>query len=151
MSKLLWFRYLQKKDRKLFSVYFLLFPHRKIFLFFGISLSNLEKIGIDEKVICYHNISNLLWEKDVLCAWKRKWISKTLQILGLRPRICKTFSWLTFLDLITLEKFKITLEQIFLTVGQNNYCNKIPFLNKKSQKNSFVRHSIPFFLLSWSV
>ena len=31
-----------------------------------------EKIGIDEKVICYHNISNLLWEKDVLCAWKRK-------------------------------------------------------------------------------
>jgi len=32
----------------------------------------LEKIGIDEKVICYHNISNLLWEKDVLCAWKRK-------------------------------------------------------------------------------
>jgi len=26
-----------------------------------------------------------------------------------------------------LEKFKITLEQIFLTVGQNNYGNKIPF------------------------
>ena len=26
----------------------------------------------------------------------------------------------------TLEKFKITLEQIFLTVGQNNYGNKIP-------------------------
>ena len=55
-----------------FSVYFLLFPYRNLFLFFGISLSNLEKIGIDEKVICYHNISNLLWEKDVLCAWKRK-------------------------------------------------------------------------------
>ena len=42
-----------------FSVYFLLFPCPKFFfLFFGISLSNLEKIGIDEKVICYHNISN---------------------------------------------------------------------------------------------
>ena len=56
----------------IFSVYFLLFPYPKFFLFFGISLSNLKKIGIDEKVICYHNISNLLWEKDVLCAWKRK-------------------------------------------------------------------------------
>ena len=31
-----------------------------------------EKIGIDEKVICYHNISNLLWKKDVLCVWKEK-------------------------------------------------------------------------------
>ena len=31
-----------------------------------------------------------------------------------------------FLRLSTLEKFKITLEQIFLTVGQNNYGNKTP-------------------------
>ena len=39
------------------------------------------------------------------------------------------FSPLTFFGLSTLEKFKITLEQIFLTVGQNNYSNKIPILN----------------------
>ena len=39
-----------------------------------------------------------------------------------------TNSRFTFLGLITLEKFKITLEQIFLTVVQNNYGNKIPFL-----------------------
>ena len=31
-----------------------------------------EKIGIDEKVIYYHNISNLMWKKDVLSAWKKK-------------------------------------------------------------------------------
>ena len=76
------------------------------FLFFGISLSNLEKIGIDKKVICYHNISNLLWEKDVLCAWKRKWISKTLQILGRTASNLQTFFSIFFL----------TLEQFFLTV-----------------------------------
>ena len=34
---------------------------------------------------------------------------KTLQILGLWPRICKTLSRLTFLCISTLEKFKITL------------------------------------------
>ena len=37
----------------------------------------------------------------------------------------------------TLEKFKITLEQIFLTVGQNNYVNKIPFLSIFSRQGSF--------------
>ena len=42
--------------------------------------------------------------------------------------VCKTFSRLTFLGLSTLEKFKIILEQIFLTVAQNNYGNKIPNL-----------------------
>ena len=31
------------------------------------------------------------------------------------------------LGLKEMEKFKITLEQIFLTVGQNNYGNKIPY------------------------
>ena len=65
--------------------------------------------------------------KSWTLAWPKTW-SKTLQMLGLRPRICKKFSRLTFLGLITLEKFKITLEQIFLTVGQNNYGNKIPDL-----------------------
>ena len=28
-----------------------------------------------------------------------------------------------------MENIKITLEQIFLSVGQNNYDNKIPFLS----------------------
>ena len=51
-------------------IFFRLFPIISISHFF----LTLEKIGIDEKVICYHNISNLLWEKDVFCAWKRKWI-----------------------------------------------------------------------------
>ena len=40
------------------------------------------------------------------------------------------FLRITFVGLGTLEKFKITPEQIFLTVGQNNYGNKIPFLEK---------------------
>jgi hypothetical protein len=31
-----------------------------------------------------------------------------------------------FSGLSTMEKFEITLEQIFFTVGQNNYGNKIP-------------------------
>ena len=38
-----------------------------------------------------------------------------------------SYCGLTFLS--TLEKVKITLEQIFLTVGQNKYGNKIPFSN----------------------
>ena len=51
---------------------------------------------------------------------KEKLISKTLRILGL--------SRLTFLGLSTLEKFKITLEQIIQTVkGQDNYGNRIFF------------------------
>ena len=52
-------------------------------------LNSLEKIGIDEKVICYHNISNLLWKKIVL-VWEKK-ISKTLQILGLKASNLQTF------------------------------------------------------------
>ena len=40
-----------KIEQSGFSVYFLLFPHPNFFFFFGISLSNLEKIGIDEKVV----------------------------------------------------------------------------------------------------
>ena len=40
-------------------------------------------------------------------------ISKILQILSLQPRITKVFTR--------------TLEQFFLTVGQNNFDNKIPF------------------------
>ena len=43
-------------------------------------------------------------------------ISKLLQILGLQTRISKVFSQ--------------SLEQFFLTVGQNNFCNKIPFILK---------------------
>ena len=40
----------------IFSVYFLLYPYPKKFSHFF--FLTLEKIGIDEKVICYHNISN---------------------------------------------------------------------------------------------
>ena len=121
-----------------FSVYFLLFPYPKNFLFFGISLSNLEKIGIDEKVICYHNISNLLWEKDVLCAWKRKWISKTLQIRGLTASYLQTFFSIFFL----------TLEQFFLTVRLNNYGNKIPFFSK--QANPTTKSSQGKLKIEWT-
>ena len=39
-----------------FSVYFLLFPYPKKFSHFF--FLTVEKIGIDEKVICYRNISN---------------------------------------------------------------------------------------------
>ena len=40
-------------------------------------------------------------------------ISKFLQLLGLQPRISKDFQ---------------SLEQFFLTVGQNDFGNKIPFI-----------------------
>ena len=50
--------------------------------------------------------------------------SKTLQILGLFLEFAKPF--LDSLGLSTLEKFKIALEKIVLTIGQNNYSNTIP-------------------------
>ena len=55
-------------------------------------------------------------------------ISKILQIRGWRPRICKSFSR--------------SLEQFFLTVGQNNFGNKIPFLSIFSQTNKKVVYVI---------
>mgnify|MGYP002050857676 CR=1 FL=1 len=69
----------------------------------------------------------------------QKWIDLK-NITNSRP---KTFSWLIFLGLSFLEKFKITLEQIFLTVGQNNYGNKIPvkvliWEKKKSMHTSWI-------------
>ena len=46
------------------NTFFRLFPiislSQKFLIIFFLTL---EKIGIDEKVICYHNISNLLWKK----------------------------------------------------------------------------------------
>ena len=59
-------------------------------------------------VFCYQNCSDLLWEKLFYC------LRKTFVIQGWRPRICKSFSR--------------SLEEFFLTVGQNNFGNKIPFL-----------------------
>ena len=61
-----------------------------------------------KKVVCYHK---LFWSFTV-------WINcssdpKILQILGLQPRISKVFQ---------------SLQQFFLTVGQNNFGSKIPFL-----------------------
>ena len=84
------------------------FHMAKFFDYLDSHCPTLEKIGTDEKVICYHNISNLLWKKDVLCVWKQKWISKTLQILGLTASNLQTFFLIHF--------FFLTLEQFFLTV-----------------------------------
>ena len=51
--------YLEKLEGKIRKCFFRLFPiisiSQKFFSFFSLTL---EKIGIDEKVICYHNISN---------------------------------------------------------------------------------------------
>ena len=89
----------------------------------------MAKIGQNFKLFCLfgkylklplipsHCVGFLWFTWNPLCTW---WISK------IWPRICNFFSPLTFFGLSTLEKFKITLEQIFLTVGQNNYGNKIP-------------------------
>ena len=80
--------------------FFRLFPIisiSQIFLIIWIFIVQIgEKIGIDEKVICYHNISNLLWKKDVLCVWKRSESQKHYKFSALWPRICKLFSRFTF-------------------------------------------------------
>ena len=65
----------------------------------------LDKRNLQEQVkktLCYQK---LLWPFTVLFIV----ISKNLQILGLQPR-----------------SFSRSLEQFFLTVGQNNFGNKIP-------------------------
>merc|ERR1711956_10383 len=81
------------------NVFFRLFPIISISQnFLIIFFLTLEKIGIDEKVICYHNISNLLWKKDVLCVWKKNESQKHYKFSAFRPRICKLFSRFTFLS-----------------------------------------------------
>ena len=56
-------------------------------------------------------------------------ISKYLKILGLQPRISKVFSR--------------SLEQFFLTVGQNNFGNKIPvFPLKINLQNNFIHRQL---------
>ena len=60
--------------------------------------------------------------------------SKILQILGLQPRISKVFY---------LKSFSRSLEQLFLTVGQNNYGNKVPFIAKTC---NFARFSLLQFI-----
>ena len=78
----------------------------KIFDYLEFHCPKLDTLGIDKKVVCYHNISNLLWKKDVLCVWKEKWISKTfLAASNLQKIFSIQFSFLT-------------LEQIFSTVSQ---------------------------------
>ena len=96
------------------------------------NLNSLEKIGIDEKVVCYHNISNLLWKKIVL-VWKQKNIVNLENITNSRPKgleFANFFLNSLFLILITVLLFFLTLEQFFLTVRQNNYGNKIPLYFK---------------------
>ena len=41
-------------------------------------------------------------------------------------------------------KFLRSLEQLFLTVGQNNFGNKIPFLNEKILATLFIMDNIEF-------
>merc|ERR1711997_1210896 len=73
---------------------------------FGSIMKNLQEQVKKHSVT--KNCSDLsLFEQIVLV------ISKFLQILGLQPRISKFFS--------------ITRTFFFLTVGQNNFGNKIPF------------------------
>ena len=93
----------------------------KFFDYLDFHCPNLEKIGIDEKVICYHNISNLLWKKDVLCVRKKSesqkhYSSDLKNFANSRPSASN------------FKSFSQSLEQFFLTVGQNNFGNKIPFL-----------------------
>ena len=58
---------------------------------------------------------------------QEKWISKTLQFRDRRQRICKNFCILLFLSALTQKTSNYTrIEQVFLTVGQSNYQNKIP-------------------------
>ena len=108
-------------------MYFLLFPyHKKFSQFFPHTRKNRNR------QICYHNISNQLWKKLFQC--KENKISKTLQILGLTASNLQTFFSIFFL----------TLEQFFLTLRQNNYGNKIPFLYKLFLKRQTFLHK--FFL-----
>ena len=71
-------------------------------------------------------------------------ISKCLQILGLQPWISKVFSW--------------SLEQFFLTIGQNNFGNKISLLicpirilSLEDTEELFINPSVNFFKLSSSM
>ena len=85
-----------KKEHEYFPSISYYFHIPIIFDFLDFHCPNLEKIGTDEKVICYHNISNLLWKKDVLCVRKKSESQKHYKFLALRPRICKFFSRFTF-------------------------------------------------------
>ena len=61
-------------------------------------------------VFCYQNCSDLLWEKNVLV------IKKNFEnFLRSLEQFIQSFSW--------------SQEQFFLTVGQNNFGNKIPFVD----------------------
>ena len=75
--------------------------------------------NLDEK----HNISStaiLQWFLPLYLKYCK--VRKFLQILGLQPRISKVFSQ--------------SVEQFFLTVGQNNFGNKIPCFNTGENQNS---------------
>ena len=89
------------------------------------------------------NVKNFVgflgYEKTRLFAFEIYWplvISKFLQILGLQPRISKVF-------LNHQNNF-------FLTVGQNNFGNKIPFFDSKSLPSSVSSASISKSSWLWS-
>ena len=76
-----------------------------------------KNIETEDMVFCYQNCSDLLCEKIVLVIEKKfcKIFVITRTIYSNSERPGESFSW--------------WLEQFFLTVGQNNFGNKIPFLS----------------------
>ena len=67
-------------------------------------------------VFCFDEFSDLLWEKIVLVIEKNFWM-------------CKNFAN-SLPSASNFKTFSQTLEHFFLTVGQNNFDKKIPFLMK---------------------
>ena len=102
-----------REKKHLFSKFSGMFQYPNIFLIWSLivliyyiwetSRNKLKKHSVTE------NCSDLSQFEDIVLV-----ISKFLQILGIQPRISKDFSQ--------------SLAQFFLTVGQNNFGNKIPFL-----------------------
>ena len=83
-----------------------------------------------KEAFCYQKIFWPLTVWSLLISSLVLVISKFLQILGLLPRISKVFFW--------------SLEQFFLTVGQNNFGNKIPLFQKIIQQLPRKRPKLPY-------
>ena len=99
-------------------------------------------------VFCFQNCSDLLWEKNCFVIEKNFWNSR-LKIILNSERFLKQNAFITFfihffgevrktkiafeiswpLVISKISSFSRSLEFFFLTVGQNNFGNKIPFPN----------------------
>ena len=73
-------------------------------------------------VFCYQNSSDLLWEKK--CSSDREKLLKF-----------EAEGW-------EFAKFLRSPKQFFLTVGQNNFGNKIPFLFERIRKEGLIDKSL---------